>query len=410
MVGKKDKKAVLTGMLTAIGLVSALSLHLCSRMESKLAEGAQVIRNEWGAGDYKIRLLAQAGEWRREIALSVGERQYTFEEKEKLLKELLASLPDLVKGRNQDLNHVTTDLDLITSVSGYPFWLSWESENDKRIEPNGRVKREEILKGGEWVSLRVLIRDREQEISGNYELRAFLLPEILTEEDLFFRQLEERLIREEKDSSSGPVDLPQSMDGKEIRWKEEKSEYSVFVFLLFMAGAVLVRWGVDRDHKKSIQKRNKQLLAEYAGFVNMLRLYLIAGLTVKKAFIRIANDYASQKMSLGKKYLHQEIETLCWQLENGMSEEQAYQEWGKRCGETRYRRLSFLLGVHLKQGNRQLLSLLAQESEAAQEDRRNFARKAGEEAGTKLLIPMIMMLAVVMMLVLLPAYLGFGTV
>lgn len=142
MVGKKDKKAVLTGMLTAIGLVSALSLHLCSRMESKLAEGAQVIRNEWGAGDYKIRLLAQAGEWRREIALSVGERQYTFEEKEKLLKELLASLPDLVKGRNQDLNHVTTDLDLITSVSGYPFWLSWESENDKRIEPNGRVKRD----------------------------------------------------------------------------------------------------------------------------------------------------------------------------------------------------------------------------------------------------------------------------
>ena len=75
----------------------------------------------------------------------------------------------------------------------------------------------------------------------------------------------------------------------------------------------------------------------------------------------------------------------------------------------RYRRLSFLLGVHLKQGNNQLLQLLAGEVDSAQEDRRNYAKKAGEEAGTKLLIPMMLMLMIVMMLMLLPAYLDFGS-
>ena len=76
----------------------------------------------------------------------------------------------------------------------------------------------------------------------------------------------------------------------------------------------------------------------------------------------------------------------------------------------RYRRLGFLLSVHLKQGNEQLLALLSQEADSAQEDRRSMARKAGEEAGTKLLLPMMLMLVVVMFLVLLPACMDFGSV
>ena len=74
----------------------------------------------------------------------------------------------------------------------------------------------------------------------------------------------------------------------------------------------------------------------------------------------------------------------------------------------RYRRLSFLLAVHLKQGNGQLLVMLSEEAEGALEDRRNMARKAGEEAGTRLLLPMMVMLVVVMFLILVPAYLDFG--
>lgn len=76
----------------------------------------------------------------------------------------------------------------------------------------------------------------------------------------------------------------------------------------------------------------------------------------------------------------------------------------------RYRRLSFLLSVHLKQGNNQLLTLLAGEADNAQEDRRKMAKKMGEEAGTRLLLPMMMMLVVVMFLILMPAYLDFGSI
>ena len=43
-------------------------------------------------------------------------------------------------------------------------------------------------------------------------------------------------------------------------------------------------------------------------------------------------------------------------------------------------------------------------------ERKNAARKAGEEAGTKLLLPMMLMMVVAMILVLLPAYINFGSI
>ena len=72
------------------------------------------------------------------------------------------------------------------------------------------------------------------------------------------------------------------------------------------------------------------------------------------------------------------------------------------------RKLAFLLISHLRQGNEKILSLLSDETDAALEERRNLARKKGEEAGTKLLFPMMLMLVVVMFLILLPAFSGFG--
>ena len=49
-----------------------------------------------------------------------------------------------------------------------------------------------------------------------------------------------------------------------------------------------------------------------------------------------------------------------------------------------------------------------QEAESACEQRRALARKKGEEAQTKLLFPMILMLLVVMILVMVPAIFSFA--
>lgn len=399
------------------GIVSALCLHLCSRMEGRLAEGAQLIRNEWDAGDYQIVLRAVTESWSREIPFLVKERDLTKDEEIRLKKQLYYTLPDIVRGENPDLAHVSGDLNLIASVPGYPYILTWSSSDYERISPGGKVNRRDIGGKGERVSLSVTVSGGQEKTGFTYEI--LLLPETIDEEEAFFRALEKKISQmdsEGKDQKQ--IRLPESLMGKEIKWQEIKPDGSIFLLLLFFLGSLFIVRGMESDLEKSCKKRNKQLIADYAGFVSKLRLYLSAGLTVKNAFFRMTADYVrwqeqeKPRRNKGKRkwYLLEEMRVSCHQLENGVSQEQVCQDFGKRCGEMRYRRLCFLLAVHLKQGNDQLLMLLAKEAEDAGEERKNLARKAGEEAGTKLLLPMMLMLAVVMLLVLLPAYMGFGNI
>ena len=55
-----------------------------------------------------------------------------------------------------------------------------------------------------------------------------------------------------------------------------------------------------------------------------------------------------------------------------------------------------------------LLVSVQQESRDAFETRKNMARRLGEEAGTKVLGPMMLMLGVVLVMIMIPAYLSFG--
>ena len=83
-------------------------------------------------------------------------------------------------------------------------------------------------------------------------------------------------------------------------------------------------------------------------------------------------------------------------------------ECAKRCGQNCYSKLAALLSQNSKKGNSNLLQQLRTESEHAQEERRNLARKMGEEAGTRLLLPMMLLLVMVMLMILVPAMLSFG--
>lgn len=50
------------------------------------------------------------------------------------------------------------------------------------------------------------------------------------------------------------------------------------------------------------------------------------------------------------------------------------------------------MSQNVKKGTTDILKLLEQESQSAFEQHKNLAKKKGEEAGTKLLFPMILML------------------
>ena len=70
-------------------------------------------------------------------------------------------------------------------------------------------------------------------------------------------------------------------------------------------------------------------------------------------------------------------------------------------------KLCSLLEQNRKNGSRNVRELLRAEMTEAFELRKHGARRMGEEAGTRLLLPLFLMLGVVMVMVAVPAMLEF---
>ena len=93
-------------------------------------------------------------------------------------------------------------------------------------------------------------------------------------------------------------------------------------------------------------------------------------------------------------------------MESGVTEAESYENFGRRCNVQAYVRFGALLSQNLRKGMKGLTQMLKLESIQAFEERKARAKKLGEEAGTKLLFPMFLMLAVVLIIVIVPAFMS----
>ena len=148
-----------------------------------------------------------------------------------------------------------------------------------------------------------------------------------------------------------------------------------------------------------------------------LMYVLPLGVTFITILQTAASEYRSQqeaesKRKAGKKqnirYLYEEILLVCNELDSGVAEAEAYMHFGRRCHSRQYTKLCSLLVQNLRRGNDTLLAVLQEEAQSSFEERKNLARELGEEAGTKLLLPMMIMLGVTMLIIIVPAYFSFS--
>ena len=92
----------------------------------------------------------------------------------------------------------------------------------------------------------------------------------------------------------------------------------------------------------------------------------------------------------------------------GMAEGRIYYELGRRLQLPCYIKVMTLLEQNVTKGSKGLVAILEQEERSALEERMNLAKRSGEEAGTKLLGPMILLLLIVMLMIMLPACMSFA--
>ena len=213
--------------------------------------------------------------------------------------------------------------------------------------------------------------------------------------------------------------LPDQLDGKSYSWKSRKDSSGKTISGLFLAGGLLILVLGGREAGRKEQERQEKMLLEYPPVIMKFTLLIQAGMSIRRAFQKMASDYASEKKrgkgAPGKKrktrektsLAGEEILMVVHELESGVSESEAYRHLGERCGGIRYRTFSTLLVQNLQKGGRSLGDILERESVDAWEERKQKARVMGETASTRLLFPMMLMLLIVMGVIMIPAFLSF---
>ena len=395
------KKLSLSLAVISVGTVFGVLVKYNSQSGILLDEEGRIPRGDYRKGNIKVQLKTDCAESGTDsFQIEVAPVLLTENEVQILSEELWNRLPEYVLGENEALDSVSCDLVLEESYDDYPFLLEWESSSPAIVGSTGRVYPVETAGP---VEIGVRLSDEgtvREEI-----LPIQVVPPAITAEEQEHADLEDLLLQSEYESRREEVwNLPDEWKGKSVSWQQEVEDYSTILWILTIVTAVSVYAISDQDLHKQQEQRKKQMQRDYPDIVHKLVLYAGAGMTTRGAFQKIAGDYEQKTAGKDMKPAYEEMLYACRELHSGISEATAYEHFGKRTGLQEYIRLSTLLTQNLKKGNSALLERLREEAERAGEERLQSCKRLGEEAGTKLLVPMVLMLLVVMVMIMIPAF------
>ena len=349
--------------------------------------------------------------------VTVHARRLTRPEAEKLAERILKQFPDCLLGENTGVGNIRFPLKMPQEAELSPFVPDWESSLYAVLDTDGSIFNSEYTEEqAEQVDLTVHLTygDWRFDKKMSFTVRA----PVRDEETMIRGEIQNTLKEAEKKSAAeNTFVLPSEADGIALTWEEKTEDVSPGILVMGILVCMCAWYIMDsRLHEQTIG-RSRQLAIDYPRLISRIVLYLGAGMSVRNVFYTCASEYRQQraaesKKMMGKKagvrYLYEEILLVCNELDSGIPEAEAYMHFGRRCRSRQYTKLCSLLVQNLRRGNDTLLAILQEEAQSSFEERKNLARELGEEAGTKLLLPMMIMLGVTMLIIIVPAYFSFS--
>lgn len=338
-----------------------------------------------------------------EIELEIQGKRYSKEELNDLIIEAKDYIDASLLKENKSLNEVRGDIYLTSHVPGTGLSIKWERENNQLINREGKVNNGDLK---EAVSTWVLASIQYFDLQVEYKIDLLVLPRLYTEEELAYQKLLEEISKSEESSKTqDSLELPSSIGEMDVIWEEKKESLTTTFIAIGIVAAVLVFWGYDKDLYAKVEERNRQMLLDYPEIIDKITLLLGAGMPLANAWHKIVLDYKGKKTN--KRYAYEEMIITSNELMLGKSEIAAYESFGRRVKLLPYLRFSSLLAQNVRKGSSDLLRTLELEAIESFEERKELAKRIGEEAGTKLLFPMMLMLLIVLIIVIVPAFLSF---
>lgn len=157
---------------------------------------------------------------------------------------------------------------------------------------------------------------------------------------------------------------------------------------------------VDSSLNGEIEKRRLLIQMEFPEFVNKLTLLVNAGMTISKAWEKIINENKREHI------LYEEMRYALAEIKAGKPEGVAYEEFARRCHVKEVTKFVSIIVMNLKRGGSEVVPVLREQGRECWEMRKSAAKEMGEQASTKILIPMMIMFLGIVLIVATPAVLS----
>lgn len=387
-----------------IGSLLAVILWISDSNTGFLVNNSYILRSKQGGEEKTVRLTAklESGD-KIDTEVTVRESRFQEAELEALYADMLQVAAKKALGENESWDNISKELCLMQSLDGYPFTLSWESSDYRYVTNSGRIAQWQEIKdlGGQSKPVLLILRAEYYDFVREHTFYANINP--VLEESLDEKTTSLLKQSEAENPYHDRVILPKAIAGEKVTWEERTEHTGRNAFLLTLAGAFAVWILYDRDLQKKAAHRKKQMAGEYPAVISKLSLYLGAGMNLKGSWKKVMEEGIKSKPV---NPVYEEMAFTCHEMEGGIAEAEAYERFGKRIRMQRYIRFTTLLVQNLRKGNAVLLFQLRQEAFLAMEEQAAEVRRAGEEMSTKLLFPMLLMMGMIMVFIMVPAFLS----
>ena len=164
------------------------------------------------------------------------------------------------------------------------------------------------------------------------------------------------------------------------------------LFGLFAAG--IAYYYADSKITDVMEDREVTITRDFPDMVSKMALLINAGMITREAWEEISLT--------GEGVLYEEMKATTLDMQNGMSEIDAYISFGNRCGVPFVKKFISMLVQNLSKANKELVEFLKSESALCWEEKKHLVRRQGEAAANKLMIPLGMILIGIFVMILVP--------
>ena len=337
------------------------------------------------------------------INVEVDQRQLSKDESLKLMENSRNKLVKLVLDKNKSTNHIDKPLNLIREIPDTDISVTWDISDGRVLNYDGQIM-SDVSQEGTIVNLTANMELNELTLSYTFAVNVF--PRNYKGD---IQEAVQEYINSQ-DSEQKKIFLPENISGEKISYYKSASKIGKYIPIVAFIMCVAVFFLKDRDLKSEVKKRNIQLQSDYPEILSKILLYSNAGFSIKSSIERIVRQYEDEKKKNPKEYhyAYEELKMATVKMKSGVSEINAINQYGERCGVHNYIKLANIIEQNIRRGTGELSFALENELNRALVERKNTALKRGSEISTKLLGPMTVMLIVALVILMVPALMSIN--